>query len=88
MSTNVGIFVLAALFELAGCFAFWLWIRRGAAAYVAVLGVVSLVGFAFTLTRVGSTFAGRHTPLMAGYTSLRRSSGCGWPKGSALRCPI
>lgn len=59
MSTNVGIFVLAALFEIAGCFAFWLWIRRGAAAYVAVLGVVSLIGFAFTLTRVESTFAGR-----------------------------
>ena len=59
MSTNVGIFVIAALFEIAGCFAFWLWIRRGAAAYVALLGLVSLVGFAVALTRVESTFAGR-----------------------------
>ncbi len=59
MSTNIGIFALAALFEIAGCFAFWLWLRRGAAVYVAVLGVASLIGFALALTRVDSAFAGR-----------------------------
>ena len=57
--TNIGIFTLAAFLEIAGCFAFWMWIRRGAAAYVAVLGIVSLVGFALALTRVDSAFAGR-----------------------------
>jgi small multidrug resistance family-3 protein len=59
MSTNLGIFALAAFFEIAGCFAFWLWIRRDAAAYVPVLGVASLIGFAVALTRVDSAFAGR-----------------------------
>lgn len=57
--TNIGIFGLAALLEIVGCFAFWMWMRRGAAAYVAVLGIVSLVGFALALTRVDSAFAGR-----------------------------
>jgi len=59
VSTNIGIFALAAFFEIAGCFAFWLWIRRGAALYVAVLGMASLVGFAVALTHVDSAFAGR-----------------------------
>ena len=57
--TNIGNFGPAALLEIAGCFAFWMWMRRGAAAYVAVLGIVSLVGFALALTRVDSAFAGR-----------------------------
>lgn len=57
--TNIGIFGLAAFLEIVGCFAFWMWIRRGAAGYVAVLGVVSLIGFALALTRVDSAFAGR-----------------------------
>lgn len=59
MITNLVVFALAALFEIAGCFAFWLWLRRGAAPYVAVLGVASLIGFAVALTRVDSAFAGR-----------------------------
>jgi small multidrug resistance family-3 protein len=59
MSANIGIFIVAAVLEIAGCFAFWLWIRRGAAVYIAALGVASLVGFAVALTRVDSAFAGR-----------------------------
>ena len=59
MSTNVAVFALAAFFEIAGCFAFWLWVRRGAAPVVVVLGIASLVGFALALTRVDSAFAGR-----------------------------
>lgn len=57
--TNIGIFAVAALLEIAGCFAFWMWIRRGASASVAVLGIVSLVGFALALTRIDTAFAGR-----------------------------
>jgi len=59
VSTNVAVFALAAFFEIAGCFAFWLWVRRGAAPVVVVLGIASLVGFALALTRVDSAFAGR-----------------------------
>ena len=57
--TTVALFVLAAVFEIAGCFAFWVWVRRGAAPWVVVLGIASLVGFALALTRVDSAFAGR-----------------------------
>jgi small multidrug resistance family-3 protein len=59
VSMNIFVYVLAACFEIAGCFAFWLWIRRTAPFYVAVLGIVSLIGFALALTRVDSAFAGR-----------------------------
>jgi small multidrug resistance family-3 protein len=57
--TNVALFVLAAVLEIAGCFAFWVWVRRGAAPWVVVLGIASLIGFALALTRVDSAFAGR-----------------------------
>jgi len=57
-SINLAVFALAAFFEIAGCFAFWIWVRRGATPFVVVLGVASLVGFALALTRVDSTFAG------------------------------
>ena len=59
MSTNVAIFALAAFFEIAGCFAFWTWSRRGGAPSVALLGIGSLICFAVALTRVDSAFAGR-----------------------------
>jgi small multidrug resistance family-3 protein len=59
VSVNLAVFTLAALFEIAGCFAFWMWIRRGATPLVVVLGVGSLIAFALALTRVDSTFAGR-----------------------------
>jgi small multidrug resistance family-3 protein len=59
VSTNIAIFALAAFFEIAGCFAFWLWVRRGAAPFVVLLGMASLIGFALALTRIDSAFAGR-----------------------------
>ena len=59
MTINLTVFVLAAFFEIAGCFAFWAWLRRGASPIVVVLGVASLIAFAFALTRVDSAFAGR-----------------------------
>lgn len=59
MTSNVAVFALAAFLEIAGCFAFWVWVRRGAPVWIAVLGIASLVGFALALTRVDSAFAGR-----------------------------
>jgi len=59
VSTNLLVFATAAFFEIAGCFAFWTWLRRGASPFVALLGVGSLVVFAVALTRVDSAFAGR-----------------------------
>ena len=41
--TNTAIFALAALFEIAGCFAFWMWLRRGTTPLIALLGIASLI---------------------------------------------
>jgi len=57
--TNLFAFALAALLEIAGCFAFWMWLRQGRSWAVAAVGVVSLIGFALVLTRVDAGFAGR-----------------------------
>jgi small multidrug resistance family-3 protein len=59
VSINLAVFALAAFFEIAGCFLFWLWARRGASPLAALFGVASLVGFAIALTRIDSAFAGR-----------------------------
>jgi small multidrug resistance family-3 protein len=56
---NLAIFAVAAFFEIAGCFAFWIWLRRGVTPFVALLGIASLIGFAVALTRVDSAFVGR-----------------------------
>jgi small multidrug resistance family-3 protein len=54
-----GWYLLAALFEIAGCFAFWAWLRLGRTAWWTVAGLASLVLFAACLTRVDSAYAGR-----------------------------
>jgi small multidrug resistance family-3 protein len=56
---TIAFFVTAAFFEIAGCFAFWIRVRREATPLLVVLGVVSLIAFALALTRVDSAFAGR-----------------------------
>lgn len=53
------LFLLAALFEIGGCFAFWAWLRLGRSPWLVGPGVISLVLFAWTLTRVEAAFAGR-----------------------------
>ncbi|MFN3463868.1 MAG: YnfA family protein [Terricaulis sp.] len=52
-------FLLAAAAEIAGCFAFWAWMRKGASIYWLLPGVVSLVAFAWALTQVDAAYAGR-----------------------------
>ena len=49
----------AALAEIAGCFAFWCWLRLGRSALWVLPGLASLVLFAFLLTRIDSDTAGR-----------------------------
>jgi drug/metabolite transporter superfamily protein YnfA len=40
--SNIVAFVIAALLEIAGCFAFWIWLRRRESAAFAVLGIIRL----------------------------------------------
>ena len=49
----------AALAEIAGCFAFWAWLRLGASPWWVLPGMASLALFAFLLTLVDSEAAGR-----------------------------
>lgn len=52
-------YVVAALAEIAGCFAFWSWLRLGRSALWLLPGLLALAGFAWALTRVDAAFAGR-----------------------------
>lgn len=56
---SMGFAVAAAVAEIAGCFAFWAWLRLGKSALWAMPGLVSLVVFAVLLTRIDAVFAGR-----------------------------
>ncbi|WP_395077304.1 YnfA family protein, partial [Hyphococcus sp.] len=53
------IYALAALCEIAGCFAFWAWLRLDKSAIWIVPGILSLAVFAWLLTLVDSSAAGR-----------------------------
>jgi len=50
---------LAAAGEIAGCFAFWAWLRLGKHPLWALPGAISLIVFAMALTRVDAAAAGR-----------------------------
>lgn len=52
-------FVVAAILELAGCYAAWAVIRRGAHAGWLVVGLAALAVFALVLTRVDTDASGR-----------------------------
>jgi small multidrug resistance family-3 protein len=56
---SVLIFVLTALAEIAGCFAFWAWLRLGKSVLWLIPGTLSLIAFAWLLTYVESDAAGR-----------------------------
>ncbi len=57
--TSLMFFAIAAVCEIAGCFAFWAVVRQGAAPAWLAAGVASLIAFAWILTRIDAEFAGR-----------------------------
>lgn len=56
---SIALFALTALAEIAGCFAFWAWLRLGKSALWLIPGTFSLIVFAWLLTLVESDAAGR-----------------------------
>ena len=52
-------YVGAAVAEIAGCFAFWAWLRLGKSAWWIAPGIASLALFAYLLTLVDAEHAGR-----------------------------
>lgn len=53
------IYAAAALAEIAGCFAFWAWLRLDKPVWWLIPGMASLALFAYLLTLVDSAAAGR-----------------------------
>lgn len=56
---TVVVYVGAAIAEIAGCFAFWGWLRLGKPVWWLVPGLLSLAAFAYLLTLVDTEAAGR-----------------------------
>ena len=57
--TGIAIFAAAAICEIAGCFAFWAWLRLGQSPLWLVPGVALLAIFAWLLTLSPADLAGR-----------------------------
>lgn len=68
-------YLAAALAEIAGCFAFWAWLRLGKSALWLLPGMASLALFAYLLTRVDVSYAGR---AYAAYGGVYIAASLGW----------
>jgi small multidrug resistance family-3 protein len=73
--TTLGLYLGAALAEIAGCFAFWAWLRLDRSPFWLVPGVASLAAFALLLTRIDAAFAGR---AYAAYGGVYIAASLGW----------
>lgn len=69
------IYLCAALAEIAGCFAFWAWLRLDRTALWLVPGIASLCLFAWLLTLVEAEQAGR---AFAAYGGIYILSALAW----------
>ena len=68
-------YIGAALAEIAGCFAFWAWLRMGKSAWWLAPGMGSLAPFAYLLTLIDAEHAGR---AYAAYGGVYIVSGIAW----------
>lgn len=68
-------YIGAALAEIAGCFAFWAWLRLDKPVWWIVPGIASLILFAYLLTLVESSAAGR---AYAAYGGVYILASLGW----------
>ncbi len=57
--TNFIWFFIAAVFEIAGCFTFWMWLKQDKSILWILPGLFSLALFAYVLTKVEADYAGR-----------------------------
>lgn len=68
-------FLAAALCEIAGCYAFWLYLRLDKSPFWLIPACISLMTFAVLLTRVEAAFAGR---AFAAYGGIYIASSVAW----------
>lgn len=69
------IYIMAALAEIAGCFAFWGWLRLEKPIWWLLPGMASLAAFAWLLTMVPTDTAGR---AYAAYGGIYIVASLGW----------
>jgi small multidrug resistance family-3 protein len=75
MTRTAAAYLAAALAEIAGCFSVWAWLREGKPAWWALPGLASLALFAWLLTRVDASAAGR---AYAAYGGVYICASLGW----------
>lgn len=75
MPVSLLAFVGAAVAEIAGCFAFWAWLRLGKSPLWLIPGMAALALFAYLLTLVDAEHAGRS---YAGYGGVYIASALTW----------
>ena len=63
-------FLLAALGEISGCYAFWAWLRLDKSIFWIIPGILALMIFAFALTKVDASNAGRVYAVYGGFYIL------------------
>ncbi len=56
---NISLFIAAAIAEIGGCYAFWMWLRLHRSPVWGIAGVAALIAFACLLTLIDMDFAGR-----------------------------
>jgi small multidrug resistance family-3 protein len=72
---TIAAYVGAAVAEIAGCYAFWMWLRLDRPIWWIVPGVVSLMLFGYLLTLVDAAAAGR---AYAAYGGIYIASSLAW----------
>jgi len=72
---TAAVYGLAALAEIAGCFAVWSWLRAEASWLWLLPGALALAAFAWLLTLVESPAAGR---VFAAYGGVYIAASLGW----------
>jgi small multidrug resistance family-3 protein len=74
-------YLLAALGEISGCYAFWAWLKLGKSALWILPGIIALIGFAYALTRVDASNAGRVYAAYGGIYILSSLVWLWWAEG-------
>ncbi len=74
----------AAIAEIAGCFAFWAWLKLDKSIFWLIPGTLSLGAFAYLLTLVKSDYAGR---AYAAYGAIYICAALAWMWGMEGQAP-
>ena len=81
---SMAFYILAAFFEIFGCYTFWIWLRLGRSVLWLVPGVTSLILFALALTQIETQFAGR---AFAAYGGVYIASSLVWLRLAERKAP-